>query len=215
MKFSILDLPQGTDEWKQARAGRATGSRASDILATIKSGEAASRRDYRMQLIAERLTGAPQDSGFTNAEMLWGNEQEPFARIAAESAKGYMVRETGFLSLDDHFAGCSLDGDVNNFEGIIEIKCPKTATHLSYLRYGQVPDKYLPQIKHNLLVSGAQWCDFVSFDPRLPEHLQLFIGRVHAKDLALSVYEKELFKFLHEVELELKELANFKLEQSA
>lgn len=200
MKFTIHDAPQGTPEWLAARAGRLTGSRAGDMLAKVKAGEAAGRRDYRVQLVTERLTGCPQEDGYQSAEMKWGNEQEPFARMAYEAATGIIVRQTGFLALDEIMAGCSLDGDVEKFTGIVEFKCPKSATHIAYLSDGGLPSKYRPQVTHNLWVTGAQWCDFVSFDPRLPENLQLLIVRVNRADVDLAAYEAEALAFLAEVE---------------
>lgn len=210
MNYTIHTAPQGTPEWLAARAGCATGSRAGDILARIKSGEAAARRDYRYQLAAERLTGKPQDDVFVNAAMQWGTEQEPFARMAYEAATGNIVRETGFLRLDGQYVGCSLDGDVDDMAGIIEIKCPKTATHIEYLTACNVPTKYLPQIRHNLHVSGAQWCDFISFDPRLPDNLQLLVVRVSRADADVEGYAAELQQFLAEVSALENQLRNRK-----
>lgn len=201
MKFTIHDAPQGTPEWLAARAGRVTGSRAGDVLAKIKSGEAAARRDYRVQLLAERLTGKPQEDGFTNAAMQWGTEQEPFARMAYEAKTGRLVQETGFLAVDDMAVGCSLDGDVESFKGILEFKCPKTSTHVDWLLSGVVPSKHVPQVTHNLWVTGADWCDFVSFDPRLPDNLQLFIVRVNRSDVDIEGYAKEVSAFLAELDV--------------
>lgn len=204
-RFTEHHAPQGSPEWLAARAGCATGSRAGDVLAKIKSGEAAARRDYRVQLVAERLTGKPQDDVFINDAMRWGTEQEPNARMAYEAATGNIVRESGFLRMTDWQVGCSLDGDVDGLTGIVEIKCPKTATHIDYLTNGVVPAKHLPQIRHNLWVTQAKWCDFISFDPRLPENLQLFVCRIRAEDADLQAYESELLAFLSEVDaLELK-----------
>jgi predicted phage-related endonuclease len=202
MKFHIVEHPQRSPEWFLARSGRLTGSRASDMLAKIKTGEAAARRDYRLQLTAERLTGMPQENDFINAAMQWGIDQEPFAFAAYESVTGEMVRRTGFICADELMVGCSLDGDISDFEGIIELKCPKTATHLTYLRAGSMPSQYVPQVTHNLWVTGAKWCDFASFDPRLPKQLQLFKVRVQAKDVDLEAYDSAATAFLAEVELE-------------
>jgi predicted phage-related endonuclease len=204
--FTICTAEQRSEEWRRARAGRVTGSKAADILATVKSGEAAKRRDYRSQLLAERLTGQPQDDVFVNDAMQWGIDKEADAFAAYEAYSGHLVRRTGFLAVDDQPIGCSLDGDVDDFTGIIELKCPKTATHLGYLRGGIVPPAYVPQIVHNLLVSGAQWCDFASFDPRLPAPLQLFVVR-HARDeKQIASYELALSLFLSELEVEVYEL---------
>ena len=116
------------------------------------------------------------------------------------------MRETGFLSHDTELAGCSLDGDIDEFTGILEIKCPKSATHIEYLRGGKLPSKYAPQVTHNLWVTGAEWCDFVSYDPRLPSGLDFFIVRVLASDLDLDGYEEKAIAFLAEVDALTNEL---------
>jgi len=206
MTFTIINADQRSDEWKLARVGRVTGSRASDVLATIKSGEAAARRDYRLQLTTERLTGQPQDDTFVNAAMQWGIDQEANAFAAYEAQQGVMVRRTGFLACSDRMIGCSLDGDVDDFTGLVELKCPKSATHLKYLKAGVVPSEHLPQIVHNLLVTNAQWCDFVSYDPRFPPALQLFVVRVNRDGAQLASYELALSLFLNEVERDVNEM---------
>lgn len=207
MKFTVIKHEQRSPAWFLARSGRLTGSRACDMLAKIKSGEAAARRDYRLQLAVERLTGAPQEGGFVNADMQRGIDMEATAFAAYEAATGEMVRRTGFICADDHMIGCSLDGDIENFAGIIELKVPKSTTHISYFKSGGMPSAYLPQVQHNLWVTGAEWCDFASFDDRLPKALQLFRVRVHAKDLDMAAYEAEAMKFLAEVDAEVKALA--------
>jgi hypothetical protein len=116
------------------------------------------------------------------------------------------VRETGFLSHDTELAGCSLDGDIDDFTGILEIKCPKSATHIEYLRSGKLPSKYIPQITHNLWITDAEWCDFVSYDPRLPAGLDFFIVRVYARDLDIDSYEEKALAFLAEVDALTSEL---------
>lgn len=204
--MKVLDLPQGSAEWKAARAGKVTASRIADVLATIKSGEAAARRDYRAQLVAEILTEAPQEDGYINAEMQWGIDQEPMARSAYELAKGEWVEEVGFVlhpSIDR--AGASPDGLVEK-DGLLEIKCPKTATHLQYLLDGKVPAKYEPQMMWQMACTGRKWCDFVSFDPRLPEKMQLVIRRLHVNQERLLEIEAEVDKFLRDVDAMLASL---------
>lgn len=200
MNFTIHDAPQGTPEWLAARAGRVTGSRASDVLAKIKTGEAAARRDYRVQLLAERLTGQPQGPDFVSSDMKWGTEQEPFARMAYEAHTGLIVRETGFLAHNTLSVGCSLDGDVDGFKGIVEFKCPKTATHIGWMLAKVIPSQHIPQITHNLWVTGAEWCDFASFDPLLPEHLQLLVVRVQRLDVDIEGYAREVMAFIAELD---------------
>jgi putative phage-type endonuclease len=207
MRFTIHDAEQGTPEWLAARAGRVTGSRAGDMLA---KGQGLTRKAYRDQLVAERLTGLPQENGFISAAMKWGTENEPFARMAYEARTGFSVRQTGFLAMDSVMAGCSLDGDVDDFDGIVEFKCPDTTTHLAYLEAGKVPAKYLPQVTHNLWVTGAAWCDFASYDPRLPDNLQLFVARVNAMEVDIGAYEKEALAFLEEVSKQEQKFRSYK-----
>lgn len=200
MNFTIIETAQRSPEWFRARAGRLTGSAAADMLASVKTGEAAARRDLRVRLLAERLTGQPQEDTFVNAAMQWGTDHEADAFAAYEAASGHLVRRTGFLAHTTLLAGCSLDGDVENFAGIVELKCPKTATHLGYLDGGAIPARHLPQLTHNLWISGATWCDFVSYDPRLPADLQLFISRLTRDEAAIRAYETKARAFLAEVE---------------
>jgi len=211
MSFTIIDAEQRSPDWFAARAGRLTGSRAADMLATIKSGEAAARRDYRMQLVCERLTGQPQEDGFVNAAMQRGIDMEPLAFAAYEAVTGNVAVRTGFLSHDKNMAGCSLDGHVDAFKGIVELKCPKSATHLKYLREGGVPKDYLPQLTHNAWITGCEWVDFLSYDDRFPPELQVFYVRVLAKDLDIPAYEAAALKFLAEVETEVNSIKNLKV----
>jgi hypothetical protein len=202
--FTICEAEQRSPEWFAARLGRLTGSRAADMLATIKTGEAAARRDYRMQLVCERLTGQLQEDGYVNAAIQRGIDCEPIARDLCERQTGCFIQSTGFLAHTEHMAGCSLDGHVGDFEGIVELKCPKSATHLRYLRDGSVPKEHLPQILHNLWISGAAWCDFVSFDDRFPPPLQLFRVRVERDEKEIAGYVSKALAFLEEVELETR-----------
>jgi hypothetical protein len=203
VRFTICDSPQRSPEWFAARLGKLTGSCAGAMLSKIKSGEAAARRDLRLKLVCERLTGQCQDDGFVNDAMQRGIDLEPQAFAAYEAHTGQMVTRTGFLALNGVEAGCSLDGHVGNFDGIVEIKCPKSATHLRYLRSGEVPAEHLPQIRHNLWISGAAWCDFVSFDDRFPPAYQVFIVRVERNEQEMGIYEGRALAFLSEVDNEL------------
>lgn len=208
--FDICRAPQRSDAWFSARLGRVTGSRAADVLATIKSGEATARRDYRLDLVTERLTGRPADAdGFVSPDMQRGVELEAAARSAYEAQTGVLVDESGFLAHRDLMAGCSLDGHVGDYAGIIEIKCPRSANHLAAMRAGGVPSKYLAQITHNLWISGAAWCDFVSYDPRFPDPLQLYVARVEASALDLDGYARKVRAFLDEVDAEVAAVSGF------
>ena len=190
-------MEQRTEEWFSARLGKVTASRVADVLAKIKSGESASRKNYKMELVVQRLTGKPQES-FTNAAMEWGTEQEPFARMAYEAHTGTFVKEEGFV---DHPTiegfGCSPDGIVG--EGLIEIKAPNTANHIETVLENKAPSKYIPQMQCQMACTGAKWCDFVSFDPRVPEDLQLFVVRVERDQEYIDAMEVEVKQFLSEV----------------
>jgi putative phage-type endonuclease len=190
-------MEQKTEEWFAARLGKVTASRVADVLAKIKSGESASRKNYKMELVVQRLTNKVGES-FTNAAMEWGTEQEPFARMAYEAHTGTFVKEEGFV---DHPTiegfGCSPDGIVG--EGLIEIKCPNTATHIETVLENKAPSKYIPQMQCQMACTGAKWCDFVSFDPRLPEDLQLFVVRVERDQEYIDAMEVEVKQFLSEV----------------
>jgi putative phage-type endonuclease len=200
--FTVVEAEQRSPEWFAARLGRLTGSRAADMLATIKTGEAAARRDLRMQLVCERLTQSLQEDGFINAAMQRGIDCEPLAFAAYEAETGQVVQRSGFCAHNTLAIGCSLDGHIEDFEGILECKCPKSATHLRYLKAGVVPADYLPQITHNLWVTGAQWCDFVSFDDRFPAALSFFRVRVNRDEKAIDEYAAKAIAFLAEVQTE-------------
>lgn len=207
--MKIIDFPQGSQEWLQSRAGKVTASRIVDVMAKIKTGEAAARRDYKAQIVAEILTGTPQESGFINAEMQWGTEQEPVARAAYEALTGSMVDQVGLVvhpRIDR--AAASPDGLVG--ADLLEIKCPKTATHLTYLLDGVPPSKYQPQMLWQMACTGAGWCDFVSFDPRLPEELQLFVVRFERDNKRIAEMEAEVTAFLGEVDSILDKLSKRK-----
>lgn len=211
-RFTIIDCEQRSDEWFAARAGRATASKADAVLAKIKSGEAAARRDYRLQLAVERLTGKPQEAGFVNAAMQRGIDLEPAARLAYEAHTGLIVRETGFLSMTEYMAGCSTDGDIDDFTGVVSFKCPNSATHVEYLKGHRLPPTYIPQATHEMWVTGAQWYDFYSYDDRLPEGLQGFYVRVERNELEkeMAAYEEELKRFLAEVDAEVASLTKLR-----
>jgi putative phage-type endonuclease len=209
-RFTVIDCAQRSPEWFAARAGRLTGSVAADIFATLKSGgEPACRRDLRTRLVVERLTGRPQEDDFQNADMRRGIELEPLARKAYEARTGNLVEQTGFLAHTDLLMGCSLDGHVGDFDGIVELKCPRSARHFAYLKAKTVPTEHTYQIAHNLFVSGAAWCDFVSFDPTMPDKLQVFVVRVARDEKAMASYEFAARQFLKEVDTDYAAALSF------
>jgi YqaJ-like viral recombinase domain len=205
MTYFAVTADQRTDAWHVARLGRLTGTCAADMLATIKSGEAAARRNLRTRLVCERLTGIATPT-FLSADMKWGVEHEDAARRAYEALTGELVETVGFLQHPHLAAGCSPDGLIAP-DGILEVKCPLSATHLEYLRLRAVPKDYLAQCRHNLWISEARWCDFVSYDPRFPQPLQLMVTRVTMSDAERKAYELLVRMFLAEVDREYAEVA--------
>ena len=191
-------MEQRSDEWFAIRCGKATGSRIGDIVAKTKTGYGASRANYAAQLVAERLTGKPAES-FSNAAMQWGTDTEPMAREAYEMKQGGYVEEVGFLIHPSiPMTGASPDGLVGD-DGMLECKCPQTATHIEYLLGKVVPSKYKPQMTWQMLCAGRKWCDFISFDPRMPERHQLFCIRYEFDAAYAAELEAKVVKFLAEV----------------
>lgn len=193
---------QRTEEWFAARLGKVTASRIKDVMAGKTT---AARRNYIAQLVAERLTNKAPES-FTNAAMQWGTDQEPFARAAYEARTGVLVDETGLV---DHpvipNSGASPDGLVGD-DGLVEIKCPNTATHMETLLTRTPDSDYIGQMQWQMACTGRKWCDFVSYDPRMPENLQLCVIRVNRDDKKIGEIEKEIIKFLAEVDEKLSKL---------
>lgn len=183
-----------------------TASCAGDMLATIKSGEAAARRDLRLRLVLERLTGVSQENAYVNADMQRGIDKEPDAIAAYEGLTGNLIRPVGFVMHDTLKAGASPDGIVGDYEGGLELKCPKSATHLGYLRGKTLPKEYHGQIMHALWLTGAQWWDFLSFDDRFPEPLRVFHVRVTRNQTEVDAYEFMARQFLNEIDKELADI---------
>jgi putative phage-type endonuclease len=196
----VVDCEQNSADWVWARTGRITASRICDMMATLKrGGEAASRRDYRAQLVAERLTGRAEEH-YVSKEMQFGAEQEPFARTAYEIKTETIVDQVGFIfhpRLD--FTGASPDGLIGQ-DGGLELKCPKTTTHLAYIMAGTVPKEYQDQMLWNMACAEREWWDFVSYDSRLPEKLRIFIVRMPRNEARISEIEREILKLNSEAQ---------------
>lgn len=198
-------MEQRSEEWIAIRLGKVTASRAADVMAKTKTGYSASRETYMAQLITERLTNTRAD-GFTSAAMMHGVDTEPQARMAYEFMTGETVEETGFvLHPSIQGFGASPDGLVGS-DGLIEIKCPNSATHIDTLLSEKVPAKYITQMQVQMMCTGREWCDFVSFDPRLPGDMVFWSKRVWADPERQQDIETEVRKFLIEVEDKLQKL---------
>jgi putative phage-type endonuclease len=198
-------VEQRSEEWFAARLGKVTASRVADVIAKTKTGYSASRDNYMAQLICERLTGQ-QGESFTNAAMQHGTETEPLARSAYENRRSLLVKEVGFINHPRiEMSGASPDGLVAD-DGLVEIKCPNTATHIDTLLSQKVPTKYITQMQWQMLCCQRKWCDFVSFDNRLPENLQLFIQEVEFDPEYCAMLEKEVSQFLAELDSKVAKL---------
>lgn len=200
-----LAVVQGSVEWHLARCGKVTASRIADLMSTTKSGWGASRGNYMAELIAERLTGVPADS-FSNAAMKWGIETEPMARAAYQFYADADVTETGFVA---HPAiaesGASPDGLVGE-DGLVELKCPNTATHIETLLGATVPGKYMLQMQWQMACTDRKWCDFASFDPRMPENMRLFVRRLQRNESEIKFIGERVIEFLDELQAKIEKL---------
>jgi putative phage-type endonuclease len=200
-------IEQRTTEWFAQRCGHLTASRIADMMARTQKGWGASRANYAAQLIAERLTGVAE-SGFTSAAMQHGIDTEAAARAAYGFMQDVEVVEAPFV-LHPRLAwsGASPDGFVGD-DGLIEIKCPNTATHITTLRGGEIPDKYIKQMQWQMACTERDWCDFVSFDPRMPVEMQLHIQRVDRDNDLIAEIESAAIGFLDEIAATVAELEN-------
>lgn len=207
--FVIVRAEQRSEEWFEARLGRVTGSKAGCVWdKTAKGLRTAGWTNYQDQLLAESLTGISADDVYVNFDMQRGIELEPIARRAVSKHIGLAIRETGFLAHKSIRAGASLDGDIDDFRCVVELKCPKTTTHLRYLEAQALPDTYMGQCLHNLYVTGAEVLYFGSFDDRLPPHLQLFVKEMRATDMPLEEYDRDITAFLKQLSDRVQALAD-------
>ena len=200
---------QGSEAWLKSRMGKVTASRVADVIAKTKSGYSTSRENYCVELALERLTGTRTES-FSNAAMAWGTETEPLARAAYEAMTGAIVDEVGMVPHPSiELTGASPDGLIDD-DGLLEIKCPNSATHAKTLLSRKPDGKYLTQMFWQMACTGRQWCDFASFDPRFPAALQLFITRIPRDNEKISELEAEVVLFLSEVDAMVQKLLAMK-----
>jgi len=198
-------MEQRSSEWFSARLGKVTASRVADIVAKTKSGYSTSRANYMAELIVERLTGKAADY-YQNAAMIWGTSTEPLARSSYEDHTGGLVEEVGFVPHPTiPMSGASPDGMVNE-DGLVEIKCPNTSTHIETVLGQEAPAKYLPQMQWQMACTGRDYCDFVSFDPRLPDGMKIFVRTVRRDVEMIKTLEEEVSKFLAEMDAKLEQL---------
>lgn len=202
-----MEIEQRSDEWFEMRRGKATASRFKDILAKIGKGEAAARRNYRAQLVVERITGKTPDR-FTSVAMVWGQETEDLARLMYSLKTGNKVTQVGFIEHTTLAAGASPDGLTPKL-GCVEIKCLNTANHIEVLKTQNILPEYVPQVQGQLWIAARKWCDFVSFDPDMPDNAQLFIQRIYRDEDYIAKLETEVTRFLEETDAEEQMLLNY------
>ena len=192
-------MEQRSPEWFAARLGKVTASRVADIVAKTKAGYSTSRANYMSELIVERLTGSVTDF-YQNSAMLWGTNTEPLARAAYEAFAGELVEEVGFVPHPTiPMSGASPDGLIGD-AGLLEIKCPNTSTHIETVLSQEASAKYITQMQWQMACTGREYCDFVSFDPRLPAEMSIFVRRVMRDEVLIKSLEEEVSKFLAEID---------------
>lgn len=197
-------ITQGSPEWFAQRCGKVTASRIADVIAKTKTGYSASRQNYMAELAIERLTGVKAE-GYTNDAMKWGVEHEADARSMYEFMSGNSVEQCGFIDHETLTSGASPDGLVGD-DGLLEIKCPNSATHIEYLLSGEVPSKYKPQMTWQMICAKRKWCDFVSFDPRMPGNLQYFCKRYEFDSGYAAEIVSEVTAFLKDLDALVEKL---------
>lgn len=202
--MSTLLIEQRSTEWHQIRLGKVTASRVADIISKTKSGYSTSRANYMAELIVERLTGKAADY-YQNAAMLWGTNTEPMARSAYEDHTGGLVEEVGFVPHPTiPMSGASPDGLVNE-DGLVEIKCPNTSTHIDTVLGQEIPLKHIAQMQWQMACTGRDYCDFVSFDPRLPDGMKIFVRTLRRDVEMIKALEDEVTKFLAEMDAKIEQ----------
>lgn len=201
----VIFVEQGSPDWHAHRCGKVTASRVSDVISRTKNGWGASRANYAAELVAERLTGRPAES-YTNAAMQWGIDTEPQARAVYEMMQGVSVERVGLVQHPTIVMSCASPDGLVGDDGLVEIKCPNTATHIETLLNEVISAKYVTQMQWQMACSGRAWCDFVSFDPRMPGEMQLFVKRVYADPAmqyelteAISAFDGEVSKTVQEL----------------
>jgi putative phage-type endonuclease len=210
----VSDIEQGTDAWLRQRLGRVTASCVADVMAKTKTGWAATRLAYRSRLVIERLTGEPLDT-YLNDDMRRGIEMEPEARGAYEFYQGCTVQQVGFVPHPTiPMAGCSPDGLVGE-DGLVEFKCPRSNTHLETLLGREIPGKYQLQMMFQMACTGRRWADFVSYDPRFPEEMRLFVKRIERDDARIKDICDHVECFLQEIDATVAELTKLYRQQEA
>ena len=213
--MKIIECVQGSDAWFAARLGKVSASRVADVVAKTSKGWGASRANYAAELVAERLTGATAEK-YSNAAMAWGTETEPQARSMYEFMRDCDVVEVGTVLHPTIEMSCASPDGVVSSDGLVEIKCPNTATHIETLLGDKIAAKYITQMQWQMACTGRLWCDFVSFDPRMPGDMQILVKRVHREVTFIEDLEEEVRAFLGEIDQTINSLvARYRTKEAA
>ena len=211
MKYVHHEVAQRSPEWMALRVGKLTSSAANDLLTTIKSGESAARKNLRIRLALERLTGKSQETGYVSPAMQWGIDNEEAALREYEARTGQIVEAVGFCDLPEMWAGCSPDSFVYGSKGTVSVKCPNSATHYEFLKSRKIPTEYVRQNLHEMWVLGTEFVDFVSYDPRFEERLQYLCVRHERRQSEIDAYNDTALAFLAEVTIDINDMRNLKV----
>lgn len=201
---------QRSPEWFEARLGKVTASNFKNVMAKLKTGAPAqARKDYLMQVVAERLSGQPT-SHYVTPAMQWGTDQEPVARDAYVAKTGHDVLEVGFIQHPTLAAGASPDGIImlDGDTGVLEIKCPTTQKFVEWAMAGTMPDEHVAQVQGQMWLTQSSWAHFVAFDPRLEPNLRLLTLRVERDDEYIARLDSEVRAFLDEVDATIDRMRN-------
>jgi putative phage-type endonuclease len=197
-------MEQRSPEWYAARLGKVTASRIADLMARTKTGYSTSRANYMAELVCERLTGNPADN-YVSPAMQWGIDNEAAAKAAYCFMTDATIEDVGFVGWPAMEAGASPDGLVGA-RGLIEVKCPNSATHIDTMLSETIEGKYQLQMQFQMACTQRDWCDFVSFDPRLPPEMQLWIKRVDRDPKKIDEIHSEVTSFLNELNFKVASL---------
>jgi hypothetical protein len=196
----LIDCEQGSPEWRMARLGKVGSSMVADVTAKLKSGGwGASRANVMAQLVAERLTGCLTDT-YVSGPMQWGTDTEPEAREVYAMSVGETVERVGLVLHPNIEGGVASPDLLVGEHGLAEFKCPNTSTHIATLLGGSIHGGYIKQMQWQMACTGRAWCDFVSYDPRMPEDMRLHVTRVRRDDEMIRQLDSDVGAFLRELD---------------
>ena len=199
-EVNYIEVEQGSQEWLQSRLGKITASRAKDLMATVRYGEAAGYRNYKTELAVERITGKRAER-YVTKQMEYGTETEGVAATMYQLQTGNIATVCGAFEIDGSNVLASPDRLVGD-DGLVEIKCRELANHVESMLSDKVPDEYYKQIQFQLWVTNRKWCDYVSYGDEMPENAQLFIKRIERDEEVIN----EIIERVEQIEDDITKL---------